>query len=190
MRDTQSRQEGDLFTTINAPLHCLCHLSLFLLLSEEPLLCFLIRHQVQHSRSSSSGVTQTSVPLGSPISAIKTHLFLLWGLLRACFRDEYYSYIKEKIFFLSIHLLMNMWVVCSFGSIKNRASMSNYLLISSGHKFHFPFCFGQMSRDGKAGPFSQCVFNFLRNWSSLWASHLAFSLPVRESSSPIRNILN
>lgn len=99
MRDTQSRQEGDLFTTINAPLHCLCHLSLFLLLSEEPLLCFLIRHQVQHSRSSSSGVTQTSLRLGSPISAIKTHLCLLWGLLRACFRNECYSYIKKNYFF-------------------------------------------------------------------------------------------
>lgn len=41
--------------------------------------------------------------------------------------------------------------------------MNNYLLVSSGHRFHFPFYFGQMSRDGKAGPFSQCIFNFLRN---------------------------
>lgn len=68
--------------------------------------------------------------------------------------------------------------------------MGNYLLVLSGHRFHFPFYFGQMSRDGKAGPFSQCMFNFLRNWSSLWAFHLAFSLPVHDSSSPIKNILN
>lgn len=64
--------------------------------------------------------------------------------------------------------------------------MSNYLLVSSGHRFHFPFYFGQMSRDGKAGPFSQCMFNFLRNCRL----PLTFSSLLCESSSPIRNILN
>lgn len=160
VRDTQSRQDGDLFPTINAPLHCLCHLSWPLFphqcSSPLPLPSLPVSPSISGAaallsnkasiRSSFLGVHRVGshkqvFRLALPSVWLRLNLCLLWGLLRACFRDEYYSYIKKNYFFLSIHLLMNMWVVCSFGSIKNRASMSNYLLISSGHKFHFSLLF-------------------------------------------------
>lgn len=209
VRDTQSRQDGDLFPTINAPLHCLCHLSWPLsphqCSSSLPLPSLPVSPSISGAavllsnkasiRSSFLGVHRVGshkqvFRLALPSVWLRLNLCLLWGLLRACFRDEYYSYIKKNYFFCPFTCSWICEWFAALGLLKIELVWATTYWFRLAINFIFPFCFGQMSRDGKAGPFSQCVFNFLRNWSSLWASHLAFSSPVRENSSPIRNILN